>query len=383
MLNRRAPILLASLMLLSALPSVLTAGCGDSTIYDCNHPVAGRRSHLGQPDGCCYIEACPDECVNDPCLPIDRSDAGTDANSSCTGTCAPFLPPGEWKGPALLWIGPEGPAPACPADVPAFAYAGHGGLIAPPVSCGACSCAASAGDCAPPLTFTTSSKTCGGASGMITPFDGPAAWDGSCTANDCITPAPTCAHPMSIQSLTAGPLVVKEQGCISATAVAPDLGAPSWTTAVLACQRGPFLDLGCDDPGETCLPFVAPPEFTICLYHSLDVTCPDTYPDKHLVYKSFDDQRTCSACTCSAPVGSSCTGLLHVFEDGACSVPLLTQPVASSGAPCLDLMPTGVPLGSKTVTNLAYQPGSCVPGGGEPSGTVEPSGPATFCCLKN
>ena len=120
----------------------------------------------------------------------------------------------------------------------------------------------------------------------------------------------------------------------------------------------------------------------MCIYHEADVSCPDAYPDKHLVYAGFDDQRTCSSCACSAPVGSSCTAALSVFKDGACSVPLLgSLPISSSGPACVDLVPAGLPLGSKTVTALAYAAGNCMPSGGEASGTVEASGPSTFCCL--
>jgi hypothetical protein len=62
---------------------------------------------------------------------------------------------------------------------------------------------------------------------------------------------------------------------------------------------------------------------------------------------------------------------------------LLTASLTSSGTTCVDLVPAGVPLGSKTLTALAYQPGSCAPSGGELSGSVEPTGAATFCCLEN
>jgi len=48
---------------------------------------------------------------------------------------------------------------------------------------------------------------------------------------------------------------------------------------------------------------------------------------------------------------------------------------------CPDLVPAGLPLGSKTVTALAYQAGNCLPSGGEPSGTVEAAFASTFCCL--
>jgi hypothetical protein len=129
------------------------------------------------------------------------------------------------------------------------------------------------------------------------------------------------------------------------------------------------------------VPAAVPPDFSMCIYHEADVSCPDAYPDKHLVYAGFDDQRACSPCACSAPVGSSCSAALSVFKDGACSVPLLSAPISSSKSACFDLVPAGLPLGSKTVTALAYAAGTCVPSGGEASGTVEAAGPSTFCCL--
>ncbi len=144
------------------------------------------------------------------------------------------------------------------------------------------------------------------------------------------------------------------------------------------------LVLTCSDPGQTCVPAAAPPDFSMCIYHPGDVSCPDAYPDKHLVYAGFDDQRTCSPCACSAPLGSSCTALLSVFKDGTCYVPLLgSLPISSSGPSCIDLVPAGLPLGSKTVTALTYASGTCLPSGGEAAGTIEASGPATFCCLSN
>ena len=120
----------------------------------------------------------------------------------------------------------------------------------------------------------------------------------------------------------------------------------------------------------------------MCIYHEADVSCPDAYPDKHLVYAGFDDQRACSPCACSAPIGSGCTAALSVFKDGACSIPLLgSVPISSSKSACFDLVPAGLPLGSKTVSALAYGPGTCMPSGSEASGTVEAAGPSTFCCL--
>lgn len=382
-MKNRTLLLVASMMMLSAMPGILAAGCGDSNqyVFDCQYPVDLHLDHNGQRDACCHIDPCPELCLNDPC-PDGGSD---DAASACAGTCVPVPPSGEkWEGPGLLWIGPEGTAPACPPLAPVVAFEAHDGLKALPASCGACSCSAASGSCAPPLSFTTSSKFCGDGSGMITPFDRPPAWDGSCTAKDCISPDPTCAHPMSVQSLTAAPLVMTEQGCVPSTAIAPDLGTPTWTTAVLACRGQTTSGPGCSDPDMTCPAIPSPPDFAICLYHVSDVSCPDSYPEKHLVYSDFDDQRACSACTCSAPAGGSCSANLHVFKDSVCSTPLLgSVPLSSLGSPCFDITPAGSPLGSKTVTALAYTPGSCAPSGGEPSGDVVATNPSTFCCLKN
>lgn len=388
--HRRIWILVVSLMMLASILAIGTAGCGDTgtIVYDCNYPIEGRLAHDGQHDACCHVDPCPCHCLNDPC-PDDSAkacDAGTDATisdggtSSCSGSCVPVPPFGGWEGPGLLWLGPEGTAPACPAQAPVVAYQGHDGLTVPSASCGTCSCSAPSGSCAPPLSLTASSKPCSDSSGMPTSFDGPAAWDGTCTAHDCITPDPFCAHPMSVQSLTAAPLVMTEQGCTPSIVVAQDSSAPTWTTAALACRGMATTGFGCSDPGQTCVPAAVPPDFAMCIYHEADVSCPDSYPLKHLVYAGFDDQRACSPCACSAPVGSACTAALSVFKDGACSVPLLSVPVSSSASACFDLVPAGLPLGSKTLTALAYQAGNCVPTGGEPSGTVEASGPSTFCC---
>ena len=392
MRTRPTWILLVSLPLLAAIPAMVTAGCeeGPTIIYSCNYPIVGRVSRDGlSGDACCHIDPCPCHCLNDPCPDESAKacDGGTEpppdgGTSSCSGECVPLPPLGGWEGPILLSLSPEGTETACPPEAPVVGYQGHDGLNVPSTSCGTCSCSASSGSCAPPLTLTASSAPCIGVGAVTSPFDGPAAWDGTCTAQDCISQDPACNHALSVQSLTAAPLVLMEQGCTPSLVIPLSLSTPSWTTAVLACRGLATSPLGCNDPGQACVPAAVPPDFSVCIYHEADVSCPDAYPDKHLVYAGFDDQRACSACACSAPIGSSCTAALSVFKDGDCSVPLLgSVPISSSGSACFDLLPAGLPLGSKTVTALAYAPGACTASGGEASGTVEASGPSTFCCL--
>ena len=384
MRTHRISILLASLTLMVAIPAMVMAGCGEQVLYDCTYPLVGRVSHDGYRDACCHIDPCPGHCLNDPCT--DDGDAGseggTGGTSSCGGTCAPLPPFGGWEGPGLFWAGPAGTAPDCPVLAPVVAYQGHDGLTSGPLSCGTCSCSSPSGTCAPPLTLTASSNPCSDSNGGVTSlFDGPAAWDGACTAQDCISQAPACNQALTVQSLTAAPLVMKEKGCTPSLVVPHDLSTPSWTRDVVACRGLVVSGHGCSEPGETCVPSAVPPDFLLCIYHEGDTSCPDAYSDKHLVYGRFDDQRACSPCACGAPDGSMCTATLSVFKDNACSVPLLgPDPLSSSKSSCFDLAPAGLPLGSKTVTALAYKPGPCPPGGGDSYGTVEASEPATFCC---
>jgi hypothetical protein len=125
---------------------------------------------------------------------------------------------------------------------------------------------------------------------------------------------------------------------------------------------------------------MAPSGFLTCIFQDGDQVCPESYPDKHVVYSSFEDQRGCAPCACEPPADSVCTGRLTLYKDTACT-DLLDYLLLSSAAPtCNDLLP-GVPLGSKDVDKLIYEPGTCAPTGGEPMGAVIPSAPSTFCCL--
>lgn len=387
--NSRVKFLAAIAVLLSVPGAIMAQGCGVSdgpTLYPCDHPIIGRMAKNGDYDGCCDVDPCPGHCINDPCPLYPPPDAGTpDAaeggSSSCSGECVPLLPLGGWEGPVLLSLTPEGAEASCPVQAPVNAYQAHEGLNVLSASCDTCSCSPSSGTCAPPLTLTASSTPCGNGAGLTAPFDGPAAWDGACTAQDCISQDPSCASSPSVQSLTAGPLVVKEQGCTPSVVVPHKLSAPSWTTAALACRGMVTTGLGCSEPGAMCMPAAMPPDFSLCIFHEGDAICPSPYSQKHLVYAGFEDHRTCSPCACGAPNGSTCAARLDVFKDGACAVPLLSTPISSSVAVCFDLAPAGLALGSKTVTALAYQPGACAPSGGESSGAVELLGSSTFCCL--
>lgn len=403
----RARIFLVCVLLLGAVIAVLAApGCSDGpTIgFDCNHPVYNHKDRDGTSDKCCDLEPCPCECVDSamyPCPAPDYvpsnfkdchtgTDGGTDGGtSSCAGECVPIPPPG-WSGPDLLWFGSEAMAPACPAQAPVAGDLGHADLDAPPVSsCPACACSASSGTCAPPVDFDANYAACPG--GLTsTKFDPPVPWDGACTSNEPIAAVASCNGPTScVRSLTAGPVVLTDQGCSPSSLPPVDPPPPSWKTLALGCAGTPTPWISCDDPVLTCVPS-APPSlgFRRCIHQSGDQACPASYPDKQPpFYSGFDDQRRCTACACGPSAGSLCTAQLDVSKGGDCHGSAFTAdgsplPVAitSLGPACFEL-PAGVALGSKQVTNVMYEAGTCTASGGDPTGMATPTGASTFCCL--
>jgi hypothetical protein len=158
---------------------------------------------------------------------------------------------------------------------------------------------------------------------------------------------------------------------------------PSWGTAAVTCEKDVSNYLPCEDSTKTCAPTdeALAPGFEICIAQPGEHTCPDTHPTRYVFYKRMDDQRSCTDCTCDPPAGSLCTATISIHQDAACSVPLpFVNPIDSSQPACYDL-PAGVALGSKQLTPPVYQPGTCLPTGGEPTGQVNAAEPITFCCL--
>jgi hypothetical protein len=402
------------------LMAIAVAGCTGrpGTVYPCEYPIALasaclnastcpegfacgggdciRVTSTGAFDACCTLEACPGHCTADPCPDGSSPDGGFDVTTTeggdatsaetgpspaCSGVCV-SLPPDGWSDPQLFWSGPTGTAPQCPADAPVVAYQGHADPITPPpASCTPCTCSPSSGTCGPPQHFAASSSACSTGAPASMPFDPPASWDGTCTDDDAIAAGATCGGMPCVSSLTSGPVALSDDGCMASGTVLVNAAPPSWSTDAVACRGNTYPLGGCFEPGVTCA--IPPPSgFSVCVYQSGDNACPASYPDKYVAFGGFDDTRGCTSCACAAPSGSLCTATLSVFKDTACATPLpLAVPIGSGGPSCFDLMPAGLPLGSKTVTGLAYQPGTCIPSGGQATGSVDPSGPSTFCCL--
>lgn len=295
---------------------------------------------------------------SNPCIVNPESCMGT-----CLGQCAaePF---GFADYMLMLWSGPQGVTPpSCPAEapVPSLGY-----LDTPPdfVECSPCTCGPSEGACFPPTKMKANSAACpaNGAGVMHTPLDTPTVWDGTCISQ---SPAP------SADSLTVSPASLSTNATCS-----------RWGGELTGVQGGKTRSLTCTTFSHT-LPDGKCPEgqscafgnvegFSVCIVDFFaDVACPPGWPVKHL---NYDETELCH-CSCSDPVGESCTSTVTVYEDDDCTQPLGSTPVsAGKPAACINLG-SGSALRSASATPPIYTAGTCTP-------TLKKSHPWTLCCLE-
>ena len=332
-----------------------------------------------------------DNCVNTrTCEP--PSDAGPSViyvvtDAGCNGVCVPL--PGDSAGfspqPFLLWSGQvtdlPPPSKQCPMNAPTPSQDWHSTPDQTPLSCPVCSCAPSMGACMLPETVSvTALPACpSDAADAGVPFDPPSAWDGGCTTNDPIAAVKCDGGPC----LTAvGPMIPVDE-CVPNQVTVPKIVI--WGVAAYSCS-GHTNDGACAGAGEVCTP--APPMpalgFNICVSRPGDdqnVMCPAGYPVRSVFYLSGDDNRSCAPCGCEPPQGSTCSSLVSLYSDNACSMQVGSVTATSSSVMCVDV-PANSPLGSKQASVPTYTPGSCKPIGGGYTGSVQPTDPFTFCCQK-
>jgi hypothetical protein len=346
---------------LALLSFVFLYGCDQvAEFYSCPNPVEDHVDADGRPDPC-----------------FTRSERPSDAGVPCSGECVPLAPAG-WSDAMLLWSGPVFAAPPCPDRAPSPAYQGWADLV--PAGCSECACDSTSGSCALPSAFVASSETCpgDGPGAVHTFFTTPDPWDGSCTAQGAVPAGQLCNGVPCVRSLTIDPLTMTESACTPSQTPVPK---SSWQTAAVAC-RGTAMP-PCTDPGTLCVPAAEPPEegFSLCIFNEGDRDCPPAWPDRHVFFKDFDDSPMCTPCACSDPIGGACSALVSVYQDNACSAPLVSYFATSAdpAAQCHSVF-AGAALGSKAVTDVSYQPGSCTPSGGDLVGAPLPIEPSTFCC---
>lgn len=342
------------------------------------------------------------ECRNDADAGSDaESDAGADAASlrpeaACLdkgGECVPK--PSDphaykWLGPAPVWFGPASEKPTeCPFDAVIYGEK-YDGLHAPPLDCAVCECEESTGDCAGVPDSITLGTTMCMVGGIDTPFDGPNGWDGSCTNANAIPAGMQCpagSGTPCVQSIAWSALPEPQnETCGVVLNPVPGLSGTttSWDTAAVICDSSLAEDL-CGEGKQVCIPDAIWP-WVQCVWldgeHQNE--CPADYAFSSYVF--YDDKpidtRDCSECSCGEPVGGSCIANFSIFKDDACAMGIGVQSISSAMSDCNLIFPAGSAVGSKSVTDHQYLPGTCLAGGGEPIGEaiIDDKTATTFCC---
>ncbi|HRI71535.1 MAG TPA: hypothetical protein PK156_45185 [Polyangium sp.] len=364
----------------------------------------------------CGVEACsaPDNFHYDTCDPkipslIDPdcnndADAGTDAapdgasfrpEGACLdkgGECVALQAgpnASDWHGPDPVWFGPAIDAPTkCPfeGEIQLVRYSG---LHAPPFDCASCECEGATGKCAGvPDSISVGTSTCG-PGGTSVPFDGPGGWDGSCTNENAIPAGAQCppgSGTPCVQSIAWSALPgPQNEACAVHVNPVPGFNGftTSWENAAVACHSSMTRDL-CGNGSKECVPASLYPWAQCVWLNGEHDKCPDNYTYSRFVMYEHEpkDSRSCTACSCGEPIGGLCVANLRAFTDSTCGSEILNLPISSSLAECKPIFPAGSAIGSKSVTDHLYVPGTCAANGGEPMGeaVVDKSTATTICC---
>jgi hypothetical protein len=176
---------------------------------------------------------------------------------------------------------------------------------------------------------------------------------------------------------TGGACVPKSSG----NAVLPPV---QWDYQVRACGDPAPNPGGCGT--GICVPKQKEPfEDELCVYQRGDLACPaGPYREKSVYFTNVQDSRACSACECSSPTGTSCTGSMSLYTDQSCSVDETTLTnVLECSALAPDPTPPSPPymsLRSVRYTATANAAGSCTSKPSTPIGNVTLTDPITVCC---
>ena len=285
--------------------------------------------------------------------------AGAAPGCPSTHTCAEPPPP-NWTGPVALSLGDS--QPACVGSYPNDAGAYFTDLDPGAAAC-QCECNPATGiqcDGGASLCYSSGIKACTAAFCAIA---GPSA---TLPSNAC-TSIPVPADPDKVSVSAAAP--TNPGSCTPSEA--HDIPAPTWGTQAKACGGAEVVPDACGE--GLCMPAAVAPFDKLCIARTGEVACPSAfYSEQHVVYESFTDTRSCSACSCGS-ASSSCGGsVTFTYSFGSpCNVAINDVPVGGCG----DLDP-------QTQQGSYYpQPtGSCPPSDSALSGEVTANAPVTYCC---
>jgi hypothetical protein len=306
----------------------------------------------------------------DIALATDGSDAvapdGGDLR--CVPGLSSQLQADGWNGPLEFYQG-TGLPPACgPGYSSAPVFDGDNGSgTAQDATCSACACAPPQGaSCTAPLLTFYSDPMCTTPCGAAVGLEG-----GTCAV------ASACA---AFQ--IGGTALTGDAGCAASGGTATL--SPAGSNVARACGASPVSAVGSCKSTEVTMPALAAGFQTLCIMHIGTASCPiGAYSSGPSFFSTTMDTRACSPCTCGPATGAACSfpaappPVGYRYFDPMCAAPNVPQPLK-------------VPNGCQTFTGTlafklfpapTFDPGSCAPGGGQPTGTATHGVQETFCCL--
>jgi hypothetical protein len=330
--------------------------------------VAGTAGAGGEE--CVFVSA--EDCLNgidDDCNgAIDHADPACESSTQCV----PDVGDGFTLGVA---VDPGGGVGAdCPVRFRGPDVFIHAGLDPGP-GCTGCSCTASVTCRAEVYTYRTAdacdadvNNTSGVHVGAITTSD----YCISGTANEPLVPAGGGFRVTDYET-TSEPCT--PQGT-------PQKAEASWARSTRFCAAEQ-VGAGCSQ-GYVSVPMTDQP---VCILALGESECPTGYfAEEPVWFTGFDDLRTCEPCTCGPQTPGDCA----MTDTGN---PLYTRLYIGDGTTCNAGIHRSVASGGKncTVTELCNsagfdrqtspQPPTC-PAVSQLSGTIEPTGPHTLCCME-
>jgi len=142
----------------------------------------------------------------------------------------------------------------------------------------------------------------------------------------------------------------------------------AWAASIATCRIPDTAPL-CDD--GVCLPAIPEGfESKWCIYQQGDLDCPAGFAEKSMFWSDVEDTRGCSNCQCGA-LASCEDAELMIYEGEDCA----GEPVAvlTDSSTCTEV------TGQSMVADFGGE--DCpVTEASAPQGSIEPTGPFTFCC---
>jgi hypothetical protein len=307
-------------------------------------------------------EVCFDGVDNDKDGDIDCADS---EDCAAIAECVPAIPP-EFKEYVRYhgesYTGDTHTPPKCPdGSEPTRYFSGPGGAA----TCSQCSCDWPGAACsAPKIECYQGNLTCTNGADFTT----------TAQNENCISLMGFSAAMQDESCLiVASSAAVTSPGSCSTSGGAMTKG-PTWQEEIFVCALE-SAGGGCM-AGQACAPKPAINyEGAICIEANGVVECPTGWKtEQRTVYSGGNDTRGCSSCACMSGISCGNDGYYAVHGDNVCGGAGVIVNGACTGAVTANLGANGS-LKPKLSSVIK---GQC--GGGQPTGSVETSGPITICC---